>query len=183
MRKITYITTQDHLLFVVEVDEENNELLCFDTEEQVKEGHWSGRFPTELVWFCSEGELSLHAKEGSGDWESTYNIDSPFFGIISADVRGGSIPTSVPYCAISMVPKESSVAEIWKNTTNEMILPPVKTEEDWDIILDPNNRESFMTLLRTKTNMKKDPNTLVEIEEEEDNDPSLEVDDSELNWV
>ena len=161
MRKSKIITTQHHIIIIVEIDDENQEATCNTVSANSR-----GMYPTSTTAFLFEGSATAFLKNDQNQWEWSGESFAPGIKIIAANVVLGSSTSSSFFRVIGIQPKKQDVLERWG-------YPP----EQIDMILDVDNEDSFLDVLSFMSDKKMDSNTFVAIES------SNIVSNSEITYI
>ena len=151
MRKFKLITTQDHFLVLVEVQNENQEVTCIDVDTGLR-----GLYPTEAAGFIADGSATVFLKFGSGAWNKINEVAAPCMTFFSGAAELGSVSTSSSYRAIGIHPKTQSTLDQWKPFLG-------LTDDQINTMLDPSMRESFVEIYSYTMVREMDPDTFEEL--------------------
>ena len=152
MRKFKLITTQDHFLVLVEVQNENQEVTCIDVDTGLR-----GLYPTETAGFIADGSATVFLKVGAGDWNKIYEETGPCMTFCYPNTAEiGSVTTSSSYRAIGIHPKTQSTLDQWKPFLG-------LTDDQITTMLDPSMRESFVEIYSYTMVREMDPDTFEEL--------------------
>ncbi len=151
MRTAKTITTQDHLLHVVETNLVNDKRTCLNDDGS------NLSLSSELSVFIVEGSENVFSQDGVGDWILRGSATGPVWSIAQPNVVPGSVATSTTEICIVFVPKETAAIE---NTPGPSYI------QDADVMnLD---RESFVDVGGVVLDKQVDPNTF------DDNDTPID---------
>jgi len=140
MRQLLVITTQDHVMSVIDINQIDQGMsACAD------DGSLAAQWPTDVVAFFYTGNSTMHLPE-VGSFPSS---GSPSVRFVDADTPLSVVTTEAPYRVIALYPKKREVLEKWH------------TPEHVDMILDPNTQDQFITVISNAKDMKVDSNTFV----------------------
>ena len=146
MRKLTMITTQYHVMTVIDISEtEQGTTACADN------GSLETTFPNEVPAFLYTGNSSI-SLPGVGVFPSS---GSPSLRFVGANTPLSVITTEAPYRVIGFYPKMREILEKWH------------TPEQVDVILDPNTQDQFITLFSNAKGGKFDLSTFNEVDSDE----------------
>ena len=166
MRKYKMITTQDHVLILLEVLSTNQEVTCVDKDTNLR-----GMYPTTSTALFAEGSGNAFLKDASGNWEKIGpHQEAPLFTIINEGAELGGATTSSTYRVIGIHTKDQNTLEQWKPFLT-------LTDEQISKIIDPDNRESFIEIYSYTMERKMDAETFEEIAETD------LVSDSEITFL
>jgi len=137
MRNLKTITTQDHVIHVIESSSISDDLSCAD--EMV--------LPESLTIFCVDGTLNLFSKASSGgDWSLAGNVTAPNWIFAKPNVVVGGVATTPMLTIIVFIPK------------NRVSYTP-EPEYLGDLNVEEIDRESFVELGAHNSQQKADLNT------------------------
>jgi hypothetical protein len=105
MRKVKTITTQDHMIHVVETDLVHDKRTCLNNDGS------NLSLSSELSVFVVEGSENEFSYDGAGDWTLRGSVTGPAWSIAQPNVVLGSVATSNTEICIVFVPKESGALE------------------------------------------------------------------------
>ena len=162
MKKLKLITTQDHVLLIVETIHVNEEITCRPTNQETKRAV----LPAETTALMCDGTVSYFVLDSSDNWVKSDEKSSPRFAIAASGEQGGSSVSSVSR-VIEIQSKDRVVSDIWREFNH-------LTNEQVDIITDPSNRESFIELFSVSDEHLVDPDTFSDL------GTSSVVEDSEI---
>lgn len=138
MRRYKVVTTQYHVLSIVEIDDLNQEATCNTASRNER-----GMYPTTTTAFLFEGGTNEFLPTEKGKWEHKSESAGPVIQFVSGNVVVGSSTTSVPYRVVGIQPKKREILEAW-GYTPELI----------DLILDSNTENEFIDILTFNRDQK-----------------------------
>jgi len=137
MRKLKTITTQDHIIHVVESSELSDDIVCGDGI-QLQE---------KITVFYTEGTSNNFTKNNSADdWNFAGEIDSPSWVFGKPNILLGSVTTTPTLGNIIFIPK----AKVSSSPTPDYLI---------NVDVEEMNRESFVELGAHNLTKKKDLDT------------------------
>ena len=156
MRKFKIITTEYHVLSILEIESTDQEVTC----EMMR-----GLYPTETTSFAFVGGVSGFLPEEDGRWRKTIQVNAPSVQVTSANVKLGCSTTDVPYVVVGIQPKKREILEAWYSS------------EQVDLMLDPDTQDMFVVAFSDNSDVKMSANTFEEIESDEI------VSDDEISFI
>jgi len=156
MRKLKTISTQDHLIHVIEVTSGNTDLACGLSESKVQ-------LDEIMTVFYAEGSLNHFTKENLSDnWTLRGNTSSPLWAFSKpGDWFRGAVSTE-PMVMITFIPKINDYSSPELNYLN-------------DVDVENIDRESYLELGTANMQKQMNPNTYEELDDVLDDEVSDEV--------
>ena len=150
MKRIKTITTQDHIIHVVEADSFNDEHTCMNDEK-------TDRLMLKelLTVFLLEGSIKGFRKNASDEWELSATATSPSWIFAKPDMTMG---------VVAATPITKEIVFIPKNITDLASAPDATLNIDLDEIMNI-DRETFVEIGSITVEQKVDSDSFDEIEE------------------
>ena len=162
MKKMKMITTQDHVLMIVETIAVNDEISCRPDPNNSRRAI----LPDTTTAIMCDGNTNLFELDSSNNWVKTEDNVSPYIALALAGEQGASSKSAVNR-VVEVQAKDKIVLDKWKNFFH-------LTDEQVAIITDAANRESFVELFTFTDEHLVDSSTFSDL------GTSSLVDDSEI---